>query len=72
MSMRLVIPVVIVIIVISTQYVAIVDVLIQVFMMCQKLPVNIIPTITNVAACIKALTGIGPSIASGNHTCNPN
>ena len=23
------------------------------------------------AACIKALTGVGPSIAIGNHTCNP-
>lgn len=29
------------------------------------------PAVTNVAACIKAETGVGPSIASGNQTCNP-
>lgn len=33
---------------------------------------NKIPHTTNVAAWIKADTGIGPSIASGNHMCNPN
>ena len=26
------------------------------------------PAVTIVAACIKALTGVGPSIAIGNHT----
>lgn len=26
---------------------------------------------TIVAACINAETGVGPSIASGNHVCNP-
>src|ERR1019366_221975 len=30
------------------------------------------PAVTIVAAWIKALTGVGPSIASGNHTCNGN
>jgi hypothetical protein len=25
-----------------------------------------------VAACNRAETGVGPSIASGNHMCNPN
>jgi len=29
------------------------------------------PAVTKVAACIKAETGVGPSIASGNHTCKP-
>jgi hypothetical protein len=29
------------------------------------------PAVTIVAACIKADTGVGPSIAIGNHTCNP-
>jgi hypothetical protein len=29
------------------------------------------PAITNVAACIRAETGVGPSIASGNQICNP-
>ena len=29
------------------------------------------PAVTNVAACIKADTGVGPSIASGNQVCNP-
>ena len=29
------------------------------------------PAVTIVAACIKAETGVGPSIASGNHVCNP-
>lgn len=29
------------------------------------------PAVTIVAACIKALTGVGPSIAIGNHMCNP-
>jgi len=32
----------------------------------------IIPHTTKVAACINADTGIGPSIASGNHICKPN
>ena len=27
------------------------------------------PAVTIVAACIKAETGVGPSIASGNHVC---
>lgn len=31
-----------------------------------------IPQTTKVAAWINAETGIGPSIASGNHICNPN
>ena len=30
------------------------------------------PAITMVAACISAETGVGPSIASGNQTCNGN
>jgi len=30
-----------------------------------------IPAVTIVAAWIKADTGVGPSIASGNHICNP-
>lgn len=30
------------------------------------------PAVTIVAACSKALTGVGPSIASGNQTCKPN
>lgn len=29
------------------------------------------PAVTIVAAWIKADTGVGPSIAIGNHTCNP-
>jgi hypothetical protein len=29
------------------------------------------PAVTMVAACINALTGVGPSIAMGNQTCNP-
>ena len=29
------------------------------------------PAVTIVAACIKADTGVGPSIAMGNHTCRP-
>ena len=29
------------------------------------------PAVTIVAACIKAETGVGPSIASGNHVCKP-
>lgn len=33
---------------------------------------NKIPQTTKVAACINAETGIGPSIASGSHICNPN
>jgi hypothetical protein len=28
------------------------------------------PAVTIVAACINAETGVGPSIASGNHVCN--
>ena len=31
-----------------------------------------IPHTTKVAAWINAETGIGPSIASGSHICNPN
>jgi len=30
------------------------------------------PAVTIVAACIKADTGVGPSIASGSHICKPN
>ena len=30
------------------------------------------PAVTIVAACIKAETGVGPSIASGNQVCKPN
>jgi hypothetical protein len=30
------------------------------------------PAVTMVAACIKAETGVGPSIASGNHIWKPN
>ena len=30
------------------------------------------PAATIVAACIKALTGVGPSIASGSHVCSGN
>jgi hypothetical protein len=29
------------------------------------------PAVTIVAACIKAETGVGPSIAIGSQTCNP-
>ena len=29
------------------------------------------PAVTSVAACISAETGVGPSIAHGNHVCNP-
>ena len=29
------------------------------------------PAVTMVAACIKADTGVGPSIASGNQVCKP-
>jgi hypothetical protein len=29
------------------------------------------PAVTRVAACIRAETGVAPSIASGNHVCNP-
>jgi hypothetical protein len=29
------------------------------------------PAVTIVAACIKALTGVGTSIASGSQECNP-
>jgi hypothetical protein len=29
------------------------------------------PAVTIVAACIKADTGVGPSIAIGSHTCKP-
>src|SRR5579872_7250464 len=29
------------------------------------------PAVTIVAACISADTGVGPSIASGNHVCKP-
>ena len=29
------------------------------------------PAVTIVAACNKADTGVGPSIASGNHVCKP-
>jgi hypothetical protein len=31
-----------------------------------------IPAVTSVAACIRAETGVGPSIASGSQVCNPN
>lgn len=30
------------------------------------------PAVTNVAAWIKAETGVGPSIADGNQVCKPN
>ena len=30
------------------------------------------PAVTIVAACIRAETGVGPSIASGSQVCNPN
>ena len=30
------------------------------------------PAVTIVAACIKAETGVGPSMASGSHVCNKN
>lgn len=30
------------------------------------------PAVTNVAAWIRADTGVGPSIASGNQVCSPN
>lgn len=29
------------------------------------------PAVTIVAACIRAETGVGPSIARGSHTCSP-
>ena len=37
---------------------------------CLPLFIRNTPTITIVAACINADTGVGPSIASGNHMCN--
>ena len=33
--------------------------------------IHSIPATTSVAACITALTAVGPSIASGNHECIP-
>jgi len=30
------------------------------------------PAVTIVAACSNELTGVGPSMASGNHVCKPN
>jgi hypothetical protein len=38
----------------------------------EHLIIRNIPAVTKVAAWINADTGVGPSIASGNHTCNPN
>ena len=40
--------------------------------MGELLAIKNTPAVTMVAACIKADTGVGPSIASGNHVCNPN
>lgn len=37
----------------------------------EHLKIKIIPAVTIVAACNKELTGVGPSIASGNQVCNP-
>jgi hypothetical protein len=39
--------------------------------MGEHLIIKKIPAVTIVAACIKAETGVGPSIASGNQVCNP-
>ena len=38
----------------------------------EHLIIRKIPAVTIVAACNKALTGVGPSIASGSHVCKPN
>ena len=38
----------------------------------EHLIIKNIPAVTIVAAWIKAETGVGPSIASGNHVCKPN
>jgi hypothetical protein len=37
----------------------------------EHLIIRKIPAVTNVAECINADTGVGPSIASGSHVCNP-
>jgi hypothetical protein len=37
----------------------------------EHLIIKKIPAVTKVAACIKADTGVGPSIASGNQVCKP-
>jgi hypothetical protein len=37
----------------------------------ESLSKRYIPAVTIVAACIKADTGVGPSIASGNQKCKP-
>ena len=37
----------------------------------EHLIIRKIPAVTIVAACIRAETGVGPSIASGSQTCNP-
>jgi hypothetical protein len=37
----------------------------------EHLIIKKIPAVTRVAACINAETGVGPSMASGNHVCNP-
>ncbi len=40
--------------------------------MVNTLATRYTPAATIVAACIKALTGVGPSIASGSQTCSGN
>jgi len=39
--------------------------------MGDNLTIKNTPAVTIVAACISAEIGVGPSIASGNHMCNP-
>lgn len=38
----------------------------------EHLTIKKTPAVTSVAACIKADTGVGPSMASGNQVCKPN
>jgi len=40
--------------------------------MYEHLIIKNTPAVTIVAACIKADTGVGPSIASGSQPCMPN
>jgi len=39
---------------------------------CEQRTSKYTPAVTIVAACSKAETGVGPSMASGNHVCRPN
>jgi hypothetical protein len=37
----------------------------------ERLTIGNTPAVTIVAACIDAETGVGPSMASGSHVCEP-